>query len=257
LQDHRRSWFELRVLAISAALTLMTACGGDATEDTGAPPTSSTSTTSLHADTTPITVASAAQEMSPASTAAVIEQPAEVGPSDLVIQGTGKVYSLEEAQAFGEFGPLLWNLVTTLNGSDTIEHGPGYEWVIWGPLWGGPIPYETNVYGITDLSAVDPDAAAAAVPAGTAIRLRQVPWSLDDLGQFKDRLLALAMDGTVCQVGPSSPVDGITVVSVTDEIDLVGVPPEVVRFEIVESCPPESYVFGEPIGPTGGSNPNP
>lgn len=250
----RRSRFKVGGLAIAAALTLVSACGDEALAPIEAL-AASTTTSIAPADTTSTTIVVASEMTAPASTTA--EESAAPGPPDLVIRGTGKVYSAEEAQAFGEFGPLLWNLVTTLNRSDSIEHGPRHEWVVWGPLWGGPIPYESSVYGVTDLDAVDLDAIAAAVPVGTSIRLRQVAWSLDDLNRFKADLVVLVMRRTVCHVGPSSPVDGITIVSVTDEIDLGGVPPEAVLFEIVDSCPEEGTLFPGPTVPSDGSSPAP
>jgi len=161
---------------------------------------------------------------------------------ELVIHGTGKVYTLEESQAFGEFGPLLWNLVTTLNGTDRIEHHPGYEWVIWGPMWGGHI-YDPGreTYGVTNLDAVAPEAVAAAVPAGETIVLREVPWSLDELNEFSDRLreITLGLDTQSCGIfWGVRPGEGLHIDGTADHADrialqwdLQGLPPEVLHFE--------------------------
>jgi hypothetical protein len=160
----------------------------------------------------------------------------------VLIHGTGKVYTLEESQAFGEFGPLLWNLVTTLNGTDRIEHHPGYEWVIWGPMWGGRI-YDPGreTYGVTDLDAVDPETVAAAVPAGKTIVLREVPWSLDELNELSDRLRDIAggLDTQECGISWGvRPGEGLRIDGTADHADqivsqwkLQGLPLEVLHFE--------------------------
>lgn len=173
---------------------------------------------------------------------------------ELVIHGTGKVYTLEESQAFGEFGPLLWNLVTTLNGTDQIEHHPGHQWVIWGPMWGGRI-YDPgrDTYGVTDLDAVDLEAVAAAVPAGETIVLREVLWSLDELNEFRDRLRDIAggLDTLSCGISWGvRPGEGLRIDGTADHADqiisdweLQGLPPEVLHFE-----PPACHrMWGEPV----------
>jgi hypothetical protein len=165
-----------------------------------------------------------------------------------MITGSGKVYTLEESQAFGEFGPLLWNLVTTLNGTARIEHGPGHEWVIWGPMWGGRIDAMTwrDTYGVTDLDAVDPAEVAAAVPVGDVIFLREVRWSLDQLDDYGEQLreIALELEPELCR--PDSqlrPGEGLVVEAtpgqvfeVVREWTRLGLPLEVLTFESRREC---------------------
>src|SRR3990172_7635690 len=130
----------LRVLALALVAT---SCGASAAtpSTTSSDAISPTPVTTLVMATTVVT-----PTMPPATSTTTLPY------RELVIHGTGKVYTPEESQAFGEFGPLLWNLVTTLNGTDRIEHHPGYEWVIWGPMWGGHI-YDPGreTYGVTNL----------------------------------------------------------------------------------------------------------
>jgi hypothetical protein len=165
-------------------------------------------------------------------------------PTDLLIQGTHAPYTLEETQAFGEFGPLLWGLVTTLNSTDAIPHDSGYQSVTWGPLWGGHLPVEgpNEVYGITDLAGVDTEAIAAVVPVGTTISFRQVRWSLDQLDQFRDDLRAAFPDNLVCSVG--SGLDRLEITALRG-FDPGSVPPDALVVEIIDECP--TYWGGTPI----------
>lgn len=171
-------------------------------------------------------------------------------PSERIIVGTGNVYTLEESQAFGEFGPLLWNLVTTLNRTDEIDHGPGYEWVAWGPLWGGRLrgTYEfPKVYGVTDLDAVDAEAMAAAVPAETVIVLREVPWSIDELEDYETQLRTLMFENQalgICAWDLRNGEDGIHVTATPAQIEILrieiprlGMPTEAFSFEAASHCP--------------------
>jgi hypothetical protein len=168
---------------------------------------------------------------------------------ELTITGTGKVYTLEESQAFGEFGPFLWNLVTTLNRTDRIEHGPGHEWVTWGPMWGGRIDDGMtwrDTYGVTDLDAVDPAMVAAAVPTGDVIFLREVRWSLDQLDDYSAQLweVALELQPKLCR--PDSqlqPGEGLLVratpkqvFEVVREWARLGLPLDVLTFELRHEC---------------------
>ena len=179
----------------------------------------------------------------PAETTTTTEPAAE-----LIITGTGKVYTLEESQHFGEFGPLIWNLVTTLNGTDEIEHHPTYEWVIWGPMWGGRLngsrPWR-EIFGVTDLDTVDPEAIAAAVPTGTVIVLREVRWSLDQLNDFLDSLRPedIADDPIFCELS-TSPETGLELVATVAQIEflqselpgVLGDLFEAVHFTMTDEC---------------------
>jgi hypothetical protein len=158
---------------------------------------------------------------------------------ELLIHGTRAPYTFEETQAFGEFGPLLWDLVTTLNGADEIPHGPTYDSVDWGPLWAGHQPDSGpyDVYGVTDLSAFHVDAIAAVVPIGTTIVFRQVAWSLDELEEFKEALNAGAPDNGVCSTGFGLIPNRVRVVALASSLDLGDVPPEAVAIETVDECP--------------------
>jgi hypothetical protein len=179
---------------------------------------------------------------------------------ELMIVGTGEVYTLEGSQAFGEFGPLLWNLVTTLNGTDDIEHGLGYEWVAWGPLWGGRLrgTYEfPKVYGVTDLDAIDAEAMAAAVPAETVIVLREVPWSLDELEDYETQLRTLMVENQalgICAWELRDGEEGIHVTATLAQIEMLrieiprmGMPVEAFSFEPASQCPYGVY-WGETPG---------
>ena len=152
-----------------------------------------------------------------------------------MIWGTRDAYTFEETQAFGEFGPVLWGLVTTLHGTDQIEHGPAYEWVRWGPLWGGSLqvagPHDT--YGVTDLAAVDIEAIAAVIPTGEAVVVREVRWSLDDLEAFMDDLYAGAPGNGVCYTGFGGYVGLVRVVA-TEDVNLGDVPQDAVAVEVVD-----------------------
>jgi len=158
-------------------------------------------------------------------------------PPDIVIAGTRAPYTFEETQAYGEFGPLLWGLVTTIGGMDDIPHGPAYEWVTWGPLWGG---YQAGtgpieVYGVTDLSVVDVDAVAAVMPVGTTITLREVEWSRDELEDCAEMLWEGAPDNGVCSTGFGTTPNRVRVVA-TDDVDLGDVPPGALEIEYVDLC---------------------
>ncbi|MFH2073390.1 MAG: hypothetical protein ABIJ75_11120 [Actinomycetota bacterium] len=159
-------------------------------------------------------------------------------PSELVIEGIRVPYTFEETQAYGEFGPVLWGLVTTIGGVEGIPHGPGYEWVTWGPLWGGslPGPNPYDVYGVTNLLAVDVDAIAAVIPQGQIIVLREVRWSLDELEDFKSVLNDGAPDNGVCSTGFDGTANRIRLVATAD-LDLGGVPLDAVAVETVDECP--------------------
>lgn len=158
--------------------------------------------------------------------------------TDLLIDGTRIPYTFDETQAFGEFGPLLWGLVTTLNHTDSIPHGPGYEWVDWGPLWAGQLPVSgpNEVFGVTDLSAVDIEAIAAVVPTGTAIGFREVRWSLDELEQFAADLWAGAPANGVCSTGFGVWVNRVHVWA-THDFDPGDVPSDAVALELFDECP--------------------
>jgi hypothetical protein len=158
--------------------------------------------------------------------------------ADLRIEGTRPPYTFEETQAYGEFGPVLWGLVTTLSGADEIPHGPAYEWVDWGPLWAGhqPDPGPYDVYGVTDLSAVDPDAIAAVVPIGSTIVLREVEWSLDQLEEFIELLIVGASENRVCSTGFGMTPNRVRVVALAPGPVLGDVPREALAIEIVDDC---------------------
>lgn len=168
------------------------------------------------------------------------------------------MYTLEESQAFGEFGPLLWNLVTTIHHKDAIEHHPLHEWVIWGPLWGGRLYDPTrpqDVYGVTDLDAIEPAGVAGAVPAGTTIILREVRWSLDDLNAWSPALFELftiQVGQSICEIDQGvefgfalevaesrrAYVEGL-VETLFEDTD---VPREAVTLEVSEDCPRIVYL---------------
>jgi hypothetical protein len=209
-------------------------------------PPSTTATTSTEITT------SSTSTTAPAETTTTTEPPREI-----VIRGTGKVYTLEESQAFGEFGPLLWNLVTTIHHKDAIEHHPLHEWVIWGPLWGGRIYDPTrfhDVYGVTDLRAIEAEEVAAAVPAGTTIILREVRWSLDDLDSWSPALLELIINQVGQSICDIERRDGFGftlevaesrltyVESLVDSlVERTSVPREAVILEVSEDCPRIRY----------------
>lgn len=163
------------------------------------------------------------------------------------------MYTLEESQAFGEFGPLLWNLVTTIHHKDAIEHHPGHLWVIWGPLWGGRVydpVRQVNVYGVTDLDAIDPVEVAGAVPAGTTITLREVPWALDDLNRWSSAILGFFADQpdddrVLCGFDRRNDGLGFDVtlaVHGSSDFDaamlVAGMPADAVFYEFLDECPP-------------------
>ena len=158
-------------------------------------------------------------------------------PPDITIEGAREPFTFEETQSYGEFGPLLWGLVTTIGGIEDIPHGPTYEWVTWGPLWGG---YQAGtgpieVYGVTDLSAVDPDAVAAVVPFGTTIILREVAWSRDQLEDYAAALWAGRPDNGVCSTGFGATPNRVSVVA-TSDLDIGAVPPGALAIEYVDLC---------------------
>jgi hypothetical protein len=235
-------------MRVAIGVALFALAAGCATPDDVAGPSdtlSSTGTTVVAATTT-----SSTSTTSTTTTTAPVETTTTTAPHrEIVIAGTGRVYTLEESQAFGEFGPLLWNLVTTIHHKDAIEHHPLHEWVIWGPLWGGRIYDPTrsqDVYGVTDLDAIDPQEVAGAIPMGKTIILRQVRWSLDDLNTFGDELTALfiASEGEplVCSmsrhegVGLSLEVAESQLESVRAAIEATSVPVEAVIFDVVDEC---------------------
>jgi len=153
--------------------------------------------------------------------------PADPEPQrEVVIEGTREPYTFDETQAYGEFGPVLWHLVTTVNGTDAIDHHPQYEWVEWGPRWAGHQPDDGphTVYGVTDLSAVDVEAVATILPIGTTIVLREVRWSLDQLEEWKEMLNAGAPDNGVCSTGYGVEPNKIRVTTSTSDPDLGPVP---------------------------------
>jgi hypothetical protein len=156
---------------------------------------------------------------------------------EIVIEGTRAPYTFEETQAYGEFGPFLWGLVTTLNGIDDIPHGETYEWVTWGPQWAGhqPDPGPFEVYGVTDLDAVDTEAIGAVVPVGTTIVLRQVEWSLDELEEFAEMLWEAAPENGVCSTGFGRYPNRVRV-EATEDLDLGDVPPGAVAIEYFDVC---------------------
>lgn len=159
-------------------------------------------------------------------------------PTDLLIEGTRTPYTFDETQAFGEFGPLLWGLVTTLGHTDSIPHGPAYEWVDWGPLWAGQLPVSgpNEVFGVTDLTAVDIESIAAVVPTGTTIAFREVRWSLDELEQFAADLQAGAPDNGVCATGMGMWVNRLHVYA-THNFDPGDVPLDALALELFDECP--------------------
>ncbi|MFH1331226.1 MAG: hypothetical protein ABIJ48_11310 [Actinomycetota bacterium] len=241
----RGRWTALLVLTLLAV-----GCGDPSTAPTTVPATSLPIATATLAPSTtafvasPTTTTSIALPVNPTTTTVA-------SPPELVVEGKGPVYTLEEAQVFGEFGPLLWGLVTTLNGTDAIAHGPRHEWVIWGPLWAGRLPVQGlyDVYGVTDLSAVDPEAIAAVVPAGTTIVLREVRWSLDELNQFEALIRSGVPDNGICEIGGGSLVNRLRLVSTVPDPDLAGVPPEAVVVEVVGECPEGYFLPGEESPP--------
>ena len=156
---------------------------------------------------------------------------------EMVIHGTRAPYTFEETQAYGEFGPLLWDLVTTLNGTDDIPHEPTYQWVTWGEQWAGhqPDPGPFDVYGVTDLGEVDVEAITAVVPVGTTIVLRQVEWSLDELEEFAEMLWSAAPGNGVCSTGFGGTPNRVRV-EATENLDLGDVPAGAVAIEYVDAC---------------------
>jgi hypothetical protein len=174
------------------------------------------------------------------------------------IRGIGRVYTLEESQAFGEFGPFLWNLVTMIHHKDAIEHHPRYEWVVWGPLWGGHVYDPTrshDVYGVTDLDAIAPEEVASALPAGTTIILREVRWSLDDLNAWSPELGQMVnnqVGQSICAIS-TGVAFGFTlevaqsrlgyVESLVDSlVERTSVPREAVILEVSDDCPRIRYL---------------
>ena len=166
------------------------------------------------------------------------------GVTELRIAGTRAAFTTEEYGSFGEFGPLLWGLVTTINGTGEIATDPMDGQVRWGPLWGGRLPDDGTeaVYGVTDLDAVDVDAIAGVIPLGQTVVLREVQWSLEELTDFKARINAGAPENGVCTTGFGPEANTIHVVSLSSEPDLAGIPPDSVTIEVVSECP--AYVPG-------------
>ncbi len=197
----------MRRALILVLITLATACGSDGTER--------------------------AESQQPRATSST----APSSPGEVVIVGT-REYTFEETQSFGEFGPMLWGVVTTLNGTDDIPHGPGHEWVDWGPVWAGhqpdPGPYE--VYGVTDFSTVDAEALADVVPAGMIIVIREVQWSLNELDEYRTILWKGAPDNGVCSTGFGVVPNRVRVVALP-HLNTGYIPFEALSIEIVEECP--------------------
>lgn len=167
------------------------------------------------------------------------------------------MYTLEESQAFGEFGPLLWNLVTTIHHKDAIEHHPGHLWVIWGPLWGGRVYDPTNlhtIYGVTNLDAIDPEEVAGAIPKGRTIVLREVPWALDQMNEWSADVASMTtsqVGQSICAMSTSAGfgftlevaanrlayVEGL----VEDLVDETDIPGEAITIEVSKKCPRIRY----------------
>jgi len=243
----------MRVVIVTALLAAVAAC---ATADDLAAfqePSSTAPTTSTGATTSPTSTPTTTTSTTPAETTTTTAPHREI-----VIRGTGKVYTLEESQAFGEFGPLLWNLVTTIHHKEAIAHHPGHLWVIWGPLWGGRLydPARSHdVYGVTDLDAIDPVEVAGAVPAGTTIILREVPWSLDEMSAWSpalSELFTIQVGQSICAIDRNDGfgftlevaesrlayVEGL-VETLFEDTD---VPREAVTLEVGEDCPRIVYL---------------
>jgi hypothetical protein len=240
----------MRVAIRVALLALAAAC---AASDDVAGPSDLPSTTR-----TPV-VAATTTSTSTTTTTAPAETTTTTAPHrEMEIRGTGKVYTLEESQAFGEFGPLLWNLVTTIHQKNAIEHHPRYEWVIWGPLWSGHIYDPTrshDVYGVTDLDAIEAEEVAGAVPAGTTIILREVRWSLDDLNAWSPELGQMVhnqVGQSICAISTHAAF-GFTLEVAESRLDYVeglvdslvvrtSVPREAVILEVSDACPRIRYL---------------
>ena len=173
-----------------------------------------------------------------AACSAVEDSATSTSVPDLVIEGTRDAYTFDETQSFGEFGPVLWGLVTTINGTDQIEHSGDYGWVVWGDLWAGYLPVSTDLefYGVTDLSAVDAEAVAAVIPVGDTIVLRQVRWSLDQLNDWKAAISVAMPDNGICSVGYGYSVNRINIGATSPHPDLGDVPAEAVVIEVVPDC---------------------
>ena len=159
---------------------------------------------------------------------------------DLVIEGTGEPYSesFDGTEYFGEFGPLLWGLVTTINDTDEIDHAADHSWVVWGDLWAGQLPIYAgpDIYGITDLAVFDPAGLAAVIPRGTTLIFRQVSWSLDKLTMWKLQLSDGMPDNGICHVAFGAAINQLTVFASSSEVDLRGVPQDAVVIDIVPDC---------------------
>jgi len=154
----------------------------------------------------------------------------------VVIPGIRDPYTESETLASGEIGPLVWSLVTTVNQTPTIHHSDDYSQIDWGPLWAGfqETTSSYDVYGVTDLSAVDAGAIAAVVPRGTTIALREVRWSLDELDNFATVLAAGAPDNGVCAIGHR--FQDHLWIQATAGLDLGDVPADAIEVETVDSC---------------------
>ena len=163
---------------------------------------------------------------------------AQSAVSELVIEGTRDAYTIDETQSFGEFGPILWGLVTAVNGTDEIEFGTEYGGVVWGDQWGG-FWLGTGgdlVYGVTDLDAVDAGAVAAVIPEGEIVVLRQVRWSLDQLEDWLQGISAGMPDNDVCAVGVDHASNSVFVIAIDGRVDLGQIPSEAVMIEAVPEC---------------------
>jgi hypothetical protein len=150
--------------------------------------------------------------------------------AEVIVEGTREPYTFEETQSYGEFGPVLWHLVTTINGTKAVDHHPQYEWVEWGLLWAGHQPDDGPhvVYGVTNLSAVDVEAVEGILPVGTTIVLREVRWSLDQLEDWKEMLNDGAPENGVCSTGFGLEPNKIRVTASTPDPDLGPVPEDAV-----------------------------
>lgn len=220
---------------VALLIVLLLAACGEQSDLNATSPTSTTATPVSSTEASTVTEPPVETTTSGVPTSVSLPPPE---PTDVIIEGTRTPYTFDETQAFDEFGPLLWHLVTTINGTDDIPHGPGHEWVTWGPIWAGRLPASGpyDVFGVTDLTAVDLEAIAAIVPVGTTIAFREVQWSLDQLGQFADELGAGAPDNGVCATGSGGYVNRIRVIA-TEPLNLGGVPPDAVAIELVDECP--------------------
>ena len=244
----------MRMVTIAALVLVVAGC---ATPNEVARPSDTLSTTGTTVGAA--TTTSSTSTTSTTTTSVPVETTTTTAPHrEIVIPGTGRVYTLDESQAFGEFGPLLWNLVTTIHHKDAIAHHPLHEWVIWGPLWGGRLydPERSHdVYGVTDLDAIDPVEVAGGVPAGTTVILREVPWSLDQMSAWSpalSELFTIQVGQSICDIDRSDGfgftlevaesrlayVEGL-VEALFEDTD---VPREAVTLEVSEDCPRIVYL---------------